>query len=101
MEGLPEQALNSLLTSDRLHPRFAATNLNLARLYGKLAGRTGDSAQKKQYSEAARDRFLEYIDLTYRGRTPHPEVQKELAGYQAQCSGTDQMAAPDRIKAAP
>jgi hypothetical protein len=101
MEGMPDQALNSLLISDQLHPRFDATNLNLARLYHKLAGLSHDPAQQERYSAAARDRFSQYIVLVYRGRTPPPDVQKELAEYEAQCSVTNQVAAPADNKVAP
>jgi len=94
MEGQPEAALKSLLISDQLHPRFDSTNLNLARLYHKLAGLTQDPAQREVYARAARDRFLQYISLDYRDRTPPPDVQQELAGYEAQCSGANQGTPP-------
>jgi hypothetical protein len=94
MEGMPEQALNSLLISDQLHPGFDATNLNLARLYHSLAGLTKDTVQQERYAAAARDRFSQYILLAYRGRTPPPDLQKELADYEAQCSGTNHAALP-------
>ena len=91
---MPEQALNSLLISDQLHPGFDATNLNLARLYHSLAGLTKDTVQQERYAAAARDRFSQYILLAYRGRTPPPDLQKELADYEAQCSGTNHAALP-------
>jgi len=94
MEGQPEQSLNSLLISDRLRPKYDATNLNLARLYHKLAGLTKDPAQRQVYSIASRDRFLQYLSLAYPNRTPPLDAQQELAEYEAQCSRTNQVAAP-------
>jgi hypothetical protein len=94
MEGMPGQALNSLLISDRLHPQFDSTNLNLARLYHKLAGLSQDPVQRENYSTAARDRFAQYLALAYRGRTPPLDAQQELAEYAAQCSRTSHAAAP-------
>ena len=101
MEGQPEAALKSLLISDQLHPRFDSTNLNLARLYHKLAGLTQDPAQREVYARAARDRFLQYLSLVYRGRNPPPEVQQELAGYEAQSPGATQITSPAGKNAAP
>jgi len=92
VKGDPDAALASLLTSDRLHPRFDSTNLNLARLYHKLAGTAADPRQRETYARAARDRFAEYISLAYRGRPAPPEVQKELADLEAGCSIANQPA---------
>jgi hypothetical protein len=89
VKGEPEAALASLLTADRLHPRFDSTNLNLARLYHKLAGTTTDPKQRETYARAARDRFTEYIALDYCGRPAPPDVQKELADLEAGCSVTN------------
>jgi hypothetical protein len=95
MEGMPDQALNSLLISDRLRPKYDATNLNLARLYHKLAGLTKDPVQRQNDSIASRDRFLQYLSLAYPNRTAPPDAQKELAEYEAQCSGTNQVVVPE------
>ena len=77
--GEPRDALDSLLISDRLKPGFDATNLNLARLYHKLALAETDPVQRKTFSSAARERFRQYITLAYRGRPAPPEVGEELA----------------------
>jgi hypothetical protein len=92
VKGEPDAALASLLTSDRLHPKFDSTNLNLARLYHKLAGTVADPKQRETYARAARDRFAEYIALVYRSRTAPPEAQKELADLEAGCSVANQPA---------
>lgn len=78
VRGEPEAALESLLTSDRLHPKFDSTNLNLARLYHKLSKNATDPKQRETYARAAQDRFAEYIALAFRGRPASPEVQKEF-----------------------
>jgi hypothetical protein len=85
-KGDPDAALASLLTSDRLHPRFDATNLNLSRLYRKLAKTAQDPRQRETYARAARKRFIEYIALAFRGRPAPSEVCKELADIEAECS---------------
>jgi hypothetical protein len=90
IKGEPEAALASLLTSDRLRPKFDSTNLNLALLYHKLAGTATDPDQKAVYARAARDRYAEYIALTWRGRAAPPEIQKQLADFEAGCSVTNQ-----------
>lgn len=90
--GEPEAALDSLLTSDRLRPKFDSTNLNLALLYHKLAGGTTNPRQRAAYASAARDRYAEYITLAYRGRPVSPEVQKVMAEFEAGCSITNQPA---------
>jgi hypothetical protein len=90
IKGEPEAALASLLTSDRLRPKFDSTNFNLALLYHKLAGTATDPNQKAAYARAARDRYAEYIALTCRGRAAPPEIQKQLAEFEAGCSVTNQ-----------
>lgn len=82
----PDAALASLLMSDRLHPGFDSTNLNLSRLYHKLSKAAQNPQQRETYLLAARDRFAEYIKLFYRGRQPPPEVSAEMAGLEAECS---------------
>ncbi len=92
VKGEPEAALTSLLTADRLHPGSDSTSLNLARLYHKLAGTATDPKQRETYAFAARDRFVEYIALGYRGRPAPSDVQKELADLEAECSGASRPA---------
>jgi len=70
-------ALTSLLTSDQLHPRFASTKLNLARLYRKLGKTDTDLRQRAAYAQAAQDRFAEYVTLAFRSRSLPPDVAKE------------------------
>jgi hypothetical protein len=86
VKGDRDAALASLLTSDRLRPRFDATNLNLARLYRELAGTTTDTRQRGIYLQAARDRLEKYITLACRGRPAPPEIQKELSDLEAEGS---------------
>ena len=81
--GEPQAALASLLMADRLHPKFDSTNLNLSRLYHRLAGTTADLSLRQTYALAARDRFVEYLALVYRGRAASPADQKELAELEA------------------
>jgi len=78
VSGEPEAALASLLTSDRLHPKFDSTNLNLARLYRKLSKAATDPMRRAVYARDAQDRFAEYIALAYHGRDASPEDQKEF-----------------------
>jgi len=92
VEGKPDAALASLLMSDRLHPGFDSTNLNLAQLYRKLAESTQNSQQRETYIMAARDRFEEYIKLAYRDRQPPPDVRQELADIETECSTLTQPA---------
>ncbi len=87
--GEPEAALASLLTADRLRPKFDSTNLNLALLYHKLAGTAVDSGQKQTFARAARDRYAQYIALTWCGRPAPKEIQKQLAEFTADCSHTN------------
>jgi hypothetical protein len=89
VNGEPDAALASLLISDRLHPKFDATNLNLAHLYRKLA-QTAKDPQQQTYARAAKDRFSEYIALAFRNRPAPPEVQKEFADIKAGCSVANQ-----------
>jgi len=84
--GEPEEALSSLLTSDRLRPRFDATNLNLARLYRKLAASASDPQQRHTYACAARDRFTAYIRLAFRSRPPPPDILQELGSIESECA---------------
>lgn len=93
--GQPKAALESLLTSDRLHPRFDSTDLNLAQLYRQLAPKASTPQEEQMDLNNARDRFEEYISLAYRGRPAPPEVQKELAEIEAEC------AAPPPLSKAP
>jgi hypothetical protein len=83
VNGQPESALASLLTSDQLHPKFDSTNLNLARLYRKLSMATANPNQKMEYARIAQARFAEYISLAFRDRPPPPEVQKEFEDIKA------------------
>ncbi len=86
VRGESEAALTSLLISDQLHPRFDSTNLNLSRLYHKLAENSQASSQRENYLRAARDRFAEYIQLAFRDRLPPPDVRAEMAGLEAEYS---------------
>jgi hypothetical protein len=86
INGDPEAALTSLLTSDRLRCRFDATNLNLSRLYRKLAKTAKTAQQAEMYTRNARDRFIAYTAFAFRGRPAPPEVSKELAEIEAECS---------------
>ena len=89
LEDKPEAALNSLLISDQLRPRFDSTNLNLALLYHKLAGMAGDANQKAAYARAARDRYTQYVAILYHDRTVPSEIQKQLADFEAGCAATN------------
>jgi hypothetical protein len=84
--GQPQKALQSLLMSDRLRPRFNATNLNLAQLYRQLAEAAQTSQQQKIYLQDAKDRYAQYVTLEFRSRPVPPEVQKELSDIQAECA---------------
>jgi protein O-mannosyl-transferase len=81
--GSPQKALASLLLADQLHPRFDSINLNLARLYLRLAQAEANRAQTREYARNARDRFATYIEVEFRGRTPPPDVLNEKAGIEA------------------
>jgi hypothetical protein len=83
--GEPQAALTSLLTADRLRPKFDSTNLNLALLYHSLAGMAADAQQRETYALAARDRYAEHLALAYRGRTAPPEERAEMAKFDAEC----------------
>ena len=89
VQGEPEAALASLLTSDRLRPQFDSTQLNLALLYHRLAGTAADANQKELYARAARDRYAEYLSLAYRGRAAPPETQKQLAEFEAEFAAAE------------
>jgi len=86
VRGEPAAALASLLTADRLRPQFDSIQLNLALLYHQMAGTAADANQKENYASAARDRYEEYIALTWRGRAAPVEVQKKLAEFEAECA---------------
>jgi hypothetical protein len=94
VKGDANGALNSLLMSDRLHPGFAPTNLNLSLLYRKLAATAQNRPQEMDYLNDARERFRLYIGLTYRGRPAPPDVQKQLADIEAECAAPP--APPDK-----
>jgi hypothetical protein len=100
VNGEPEAALTSLLTADGLRPGFDAINLNLARLYRKMAGTTQDSRQQETYLHAARDRFAEYIALEFPGRPAPPEFRKEMADIEAQYSAMTKASSDGETKPA-
>jgi len=93
VNGDPDAALASLLMADRLHPGFDSTNLNLSRLYRRLAATTKDAQQRAIYLQAAHDRLATYIALVFRGRSPPPEVRQEMADLETACSALAQPAA--------
>lgn len=99
VKGDPDAALTSLLTADRLRPRFDATNLNLSRLYRKLAKTAQTPQQQETCLRAARERFVEYIALAFRGRPAPPEVRKELADIEAE--GSTPALPSDHVKSSP
>ena len=82
--GDQPEALASLLTADRLRPRFGEINLKLARLYRELAGTAQAPQQRETYARAARDRFKEYISIAFKDRPVPPEVRQESADIDAQ-----------------
>jgi hypothetical protein len=86
VNGDPQAALVSLLTSDRLHPKFDATCLNLARVYRKLAQVAENPEQRQTYSFAARDRLAQYIQLAFGHLPTPPEVRQELADLKTECA---------------
>jgi hypothetical protein len=86
VEGRPETALASLLTSDRLKPGFDSTNLNLSRVYRKLAEAATDPSQRAVNLRAARDRFAQYLQIAYRHRSPPAAVRQEMADLEAACA---------------
>lgn len=98
VKGQPEAALDSVLMSDRLHPRFDATNLNLAELYRQLAMSAQTLPQQEMYLNDARERYEEYIALAFRGRPAPPEVQKELAEIQAECALPPLLTKPPKVQ---
>jgi hypothetical protein len=71
--------------SDRLHPRFDSTNLNLSLLYSHMAAGTKDPEKRVTFLLAARDRYAEYIRLEYRDRPPPADVTAEMHGLQVEC----------------
>jgi hypothetical protein len=86
VQGHPEAALASLLTSDQLHPAFDSTVLNLSRLYRKLADAATDPQQRAVNLRAARDRFVQYLQIVYRDRPPPAAVRQEMADLEAACA---------------
>lgn len=83
VNGEPVAALQSLLICDQLNRKFDSTQLNLARLYRKLAETATDPQQRQTYATAARERFEKYIALAFRGRPAPAAVQQELADIEA------------------
>jgi hypothetical protein len=94
VRGEPEAALQSLLISDQLHPNFDSTNLNLAELYRQLAAAAQTRQQQQEYLNEARDRYIKYIALEFRGRPAPLEVQKELSDMEAQCAAPTPLKEP-------
>jgi hypothetical protein len=94
VNGQPMAALDSLLTSDHLHPHFDSTNLNLAELYRQLAATAQTPQQQATYLHDAKDRYRQYIALEFRGRPAPPEVRKELSDLQAECANPAPLKAP-------
>jgi hypothetical protein len=86
VKGQPQAALESLLTSDRLRPHFAPTNLNLAELYRVLAATAQTPEQQRIYLQDAKSRYGDYVGIEFRGRPAPPDVQKELSDIQAECA---------------
>lgn len=86
VKGNPKDALASLLISDQLRPGSDAVNLNLARLYARLARMGTNSVDQQTYAQKARDRFVTYLKLAFRGRTPPPEISQELADISNECA---------------
>jgi hypothetical protein len=101
VNGNLESALTSLLTSDRLRPGFDATNLNLARLYRKLAGQAADQAVKRSYVCAARDRFGLYLSHAFRGRLAPPEIELERSTMELECQAYSQPSEPKPARTKP
>jgi hypothetical protein len=94
VKGDAKGALNDLLISDRIHPGFAPTNLNLSLLYRQLAATAQNRQQEMDFLNDARERFESYIGLTYRGRPAPPDVQNQLAEIEAECAAPP--ALPDK-----
>ncbi len=88
--GKPEAALASLLMADRLRPGFDSTNLNLSRLYRKLANAATDPEQRAADLNAARDRFAEYIKIDFGKRPVSADIQQEMADLDAACAALPQ-----------
>jgi hypothetical protein len=83
--GRPQEALSSLLSADQLRPGFDSINLNLARLYLRLAKTSTEASRREEYTRNARDRFAAYIQLAFRGRTLPIEVRREMATMEESC----------------
>lgn len=101
VQGDLKGALSSLLTSDRIHPRFDSTKLNLARLYCKLGKADNDVRQRVEYAQAARDCFDEYIKLAFRGRPLPPDIAQERDAIQAEYAALKRQMADAAIKNQP
>lgn len=86
VEDKPLNALDSLLIADQLKPNFDATNLNLARLYRRLAEDAQESNQKRTYFEKSKERYQKYIELEFHGRPAPPDINKELQQLQDESS---------------
>jgi hypothetical protein len=89
LAGKNEAAVESLVTSDRLRPKFDFTKLNLARLYRTLAKAAAEPVKKKEHALAAKERFAEYVALAFRGRPAPPAVQREQAEINAEFAAAD------------
>jgi len=92
--GQPNAALNSLLISDKLRPKFDSTQYNLSQVYQELAQSTADDQRRETYYQAARDRFAEYVELSFHGRTPPADVSQEMSALETKCSTLKQAAMP-------
>lgn len=86
VQGELQTALASLLIADRAHPHFAAINLNLALLYGKLSA-SAEGAQKHAFAISARDRYAQYIAYEFRGRPAPANIQKQLEDFEKAAVG--------------
>ncbi len=86
VQGNLEAALASLLMADRLSPGSDSTNLNLSRLYRKLADVATDPAQRAVDLRAARDRYAAYMKIAYGRRSTPAPVRQEMADLDAACA---------------
>jgi hypothetical protein len=101
VQGDLKGALSSLLTSDRIHPRFDSTKLNLARLYRKLGEANDDVRQRAEYAQAARDCFDEYINLAFRGRPLPPAIARERDTIQTEYAALKRQMGDAPVKSQP
>ncbi len=95
--GQPKAALDSLLISDKLQPKFDSTQYNLSRVYKELAQAAASDQERETDYRAARDRFAQYIQLSYLGRVPPPEVSQEMADLEAKCAASNQAPALPKV----